>query len=153
MNATHTSAIGHTRSTSAVDPSAKASAGVAFLASGSRGNCSLVHARGRGVLVDCGLSAREALRRIAEAGLAGIRIEALLLTHEHTDHICGARVIARRLGIPVLGTRGTVTRARPALADVPEIVVLRNGDTLTLAGLEVTAFRTSHDAAEPVGYT
>jgi len=127
--------------------------GVAFLASGSRGNCTLVHAHGRGVLVDCGLSAREALRRIAEAGLADIRIDALLLTHEHTDHVCGARVIARRLGIPVLATRGTAGRARSALADVPEVIALRSGDALSLAGLTVTVFRTSHDAAEPVGYT
>jgi phosphoribosyl 1,2-cyclic phosphodiesterase len=104
-------------------------------------------------LVDCGISAREAMRRIAEAGLAGVRVEALLLTHEHTDHVCGVRVLARRLGVPVYGTRGTISCARSALADVPEVITLRSGDTLTLAGLDVTAFRTSHDAAEPVGYT
>ena len=132
---------------------ADGAAGVAFLASGSRGNCTLVHSGGRGVLVDCGLSAKEALRRIAEAGLEDIKIEALLLTHEHTDHVCGARVIARRLGIPVFATRGTAGRARGALADVPEVIALRNGDTLWLAGLEVAVFRTSHDAAEPVGFT
>jgi phosphoribosyl 1,2-cyclic phosphodiesterase len=127
--------------------------GVAFLASGSRGNCTLVHAHGRGVIVDCGLSAKEALRRIAEAGLGHVSIEALLLTHEHTDHVCGARVIARRLDIPVFATRGTVGRARSALADAPEVVAVRNGDTLSLAGIDVAVFRTSHDAAEPVGYT
>lgn len=152
MNATNAGATG-TDTRSAADRSpVGGAAGVAFLASGSRGNCTVVYANGRGVMIDCGLSARETLRRIAEAGLADIRIEALLLTHEHTDHICGARVIARRLGIPVFGTHGTVHHTRLALADVPDVIVLRNGDTLALAGLEVMAFRASHDAAEPVGY-
>jgi len=153
MTTSHPAAPGDALPTAAAGTSPDGAAGVAFLASGSRGNCTLIHAHGRGVLVDCGLSAREALRRIDEAGLADIRIEALLLTHEHSDHVCGARVIARRLDIPVYATRGTASRARSALADVPEVVALRSGDSLTLAGLGVTVFRTSHDAAEPVGYT
>lgn len=153
MTTTHTAGTGHVPLAAAGGSPADGAVGVAFLASGSRGNCTLVHSHGRGVLVDCGLSAREAVRRIADAGLEDIRIEALLLTHEHTDHVCGARAIARRLGIPVFATRGTVGRARTALADVTEVVALRSGDTLSLAGLRVVAFRTSHDAAEPVGYT
>jgi len=153
MTTAHTTATSHDPLPTAGATQADGSVGVAFLASGSRGNCTLVHAHGRGVLVDCGLSAREAIRRIAEAGLEDIQIEALLLTHEHTDHVCGTRVIARRLDIPVFATRGTVGRARTALADVAEVVALRSGDTLSLAGLEVIVFRTSHDAAEPVGYT
>jgi phosphoribosyl 1,2-cyclic phosphodiesterase len=153
MTATHAAVTGHAPLATAGGTSAGGAVGVAFLASGSRGNCTLVHSHGRGVLVDCGLSAKEAVRRIADAGLADVHIEALLLTHEHTDHVCGARVIARRLGIPVYATRGTVGRARSALADVPEVLALRSGDTLSLAGLGVIVFRTSHDAAEPVGYT
>lgn len=146
MTTTHSPVTGTSPLATAGEASADGAVGVAFLASGSRGNCSLVHAHGRGVLVDCGLSAKEALRRIAEAGLGHISIEALLLTHEHTDHVCGARVIARRLGIPVFATRGTAGRARVALADVGEVVAVRSGDTLSLAGLDVAVFRTSHDA-------
>lgn len=126
--------------------------GIAFLASGSRGNAALVHANGRGVIVDCGISARECRRRIAEAGLADIAIEAVLLTHEHSDHLRGVRVLSRSLGVPVYGTRGTLTAASTELADVPEMITLRAGDSLTVAGLLVQVVRTSHDASEPVGF-
>lgn len=129
-----------------------ASSGVAFLASGSRGNATLVHARGRGVLVDCGISARECRRRIAGAGLEDIVIEAILLTHEHGDHVRGVRVLARGLGVPVIATRGTLLATRDALDDVPERTETRAGRTLEVGGFTVRVLRTSHDAAEPVGY-
>ncbi|MGB4593632.1 MAG: MBL fold metallo-hydrolase [Coriobacteriia bacterium] len=126
--------------------------GIAFLASGSRGNATLVHADGRGVLVDCGISARECRRRIAEAGLAGVVIEAVLLTHEHSDHLRGVRVLSRSLGVPVYGTRGTLVAVNTELDDVPDLIALRAGDSMTVAGLRIQVLRTSHDAAEPVGF-
>jgi phosphoribosyl 1,2-cyclic phosphodiesterase len=127
-------------------------AGIAFLASGSRGNATLVYDGGRGVLVDCGLSARETRRRIDAAELGGIRIEALLVTHEHSDHVAGVRVLSRSLGVPVYATRATVSRLHSHLADVPDACEIRPGETFALASFSVTAFRTSHDAADPVGY-
>ncbi|MHB1341461.1 MAG: MBL fold metallo-hydrolase [Coriobacteriia bacterium] len=133
-------------------PSHTTPTGVAFLASGSRGNATLVHAGGRGVLVDCGLSARECRKRITDAGLNGIVIEAVLLTHEHSDHLRGVRVLSRTLDVPVYATRGTLVAAREGIADVPDRVALRAGDSLEIAGLQVRVIRTSHDAAEPVGF-
>ena len=126
--------------------------GVAFLASGSRGNATLVHSHGRGVLVDCGLSAREVRRRINEAGLGDIAIEAILVTHEHSDHVAGVRVLSRTLGIPVYATRGTAAALREPLADVPDVAIIRAGEELRIATFAVRAFRISHDVAEPVGY-
>ncbi|MCE5203193.1 MAG: MBL fold metallo-hydrolase [Actinomycetia bacterium] len=132
--------------------SAIPSEGAAFLASGSSGNATLVHAAGRGVLIDCGISARECRRRIASAELDGIAIEALLLTHEHSDHLRGVRVMSRTLGIPVYATRGTLAVARADLADVPGCVEITHEAIFGAAGLRIMAIRTSHDAAEPVGF-
>ena len=123
------------------------------LASGSSGNATLVESGGRAVLLDVGISARETLRRIAVAGAGDARIEAVLLTHEHTDHVRGARVLARRLGIPVYGTNGTLRAAAGCLADVPDLMPIERRDSLSIAGMRITSFATEHDAAEPVGFT
>ena len=70
---------------------------VATLASGSRGNCTYIGDDRSGILVDCGLSTRQILTRLDEVGLGAARIEAVLLTHEHTDHVGAARVLDERL--------------------------------------------------------
>lgn len=123
------------------------------LASGSSGNAALIESGGRALLLDAGISAREILRRVESAGAHDARIEAILLTHEHSDHVRGARVLARRLGVPVIGTAGTLKAASAALVDVPLIEPIEPGSACILAGMRVEAFRTWHDAAEPCGYT
>lgn len=123
------------------------------LASGSSGNAALIESGGRGVLLDAGISARETMRRLSAAGVAGVRVEAILLTHEHSDHVRGARVLARRLGVPVLGTNGTLQAVAASLTDVPEVVTIKRRDTFSVAGMRVTSFATAHDACEPCGYT
>ena len=125
---------------------------VIFLASGSSGNAALIESGGRAVLLDAGLSARELLRRVDAAGACDVRIEALLLTHEHVDHVRGARVLARRLNIPVIATEGTLREASRCLADVPETIAIARSERMDLAGMRVTSFATAHDASEPVGY-
>jgi phosphoribosyl 1,2-cyclic phosphodiesterase len=122
------------------------------LASGSSGNATLIESGGRAVLLDAGISARETLRRIAAVGAGDARIEAILLTHEHVDHVRGARVLARRLEVPVMATPGTLAAAAACLDDVPETVAIARGERLSVAGMKITAFGTTHDAAEPVGY-
>lgn len=122
------------------------------LASGSSGNCTLVESGGRAVLLDAGISARETLRRIAAAGADDARIEAILITHEHVDHVRGARVLARKLGVPVMGTAGTLQAAAGCLADVSELVTIGRRDHFSAAGLRIRAFATQHDASEPCGY-
>jgi phosphoribosyl 1,2-cyclic phosphodiesterase len=122
------------------------------LASGSSGNSALIESGGRAVLLDAGISARETLRRVARAGAADAHIEAILLTHEHSDHVRGVRVLARRLGIPVMATPGTLRAAGAHLADVPRQTPIDRRESFTVAGIRVTAFATEHDATEPVGY-
>ncbi|MBN1192196.1 MAG: MBL fold metallo-hydrolase [Coriobacteriia bacterium] len=123
------------------------------LASGSSGNSALIESGGRAVLLDVGISARETMRRITAAGGSDARIEAILLTHEHVDHVRGARVLARRLGVPVMGTPGTLQAAARCLADVPETSAIRRQDRFSVAGMRVTSFPTAHDASESCGYT
>ena len=125
---------------------------VIFLASGSSGNAALIESGGRGVLLDAGISARETLRRLVAVGASDVRIEALLVTHEHVDHVRGARVLARHLRIPVIATSGTLRAAEACLVDVPETIAIARSERMGLAGMRVTAFATAHDAAEPVGY-
>ena len=124
-----------------------------ILASGSSGNAALIESGGRAVLLDAGISARETMRRVVVAGAADVRIETILLTHEHVDHLRGARVLARTLGIPVMATAGTLKAASGCLADVPETVPIGRCDRFSLAGMRVTTFPTEHDAAETCGFT
>ena len=80
---------------------------IAVLASGSKGNSAIVSAGETRILVDAGLSCRELLRRMAIVGQDPERISAILITHEHQDHVAGLAVLARRLQIPVFFTEPT----------------------------------------------
>ena len=77
------------------------------LASGSKGNSAVIASRHTRVLVDAGLSCREILKRLAITGEDPARLDAILVTHEHADHVAGLGVLARRLGIPVYFTEST----------------------------------------------
>ena len=77
------------------------------LASGSKGNSTLIASARTHILIDAGLSCRELLRRMALAGEDPAQLDAILITHEHLDHVSGLAVLARRLGIPVFFTQPT----------------------------------------------
>lgn len=77
---------------------------LAILGSGSRGNAAVVSCGETHVLLDCGFSARETARRMAEAGLDAAGVSAVLVTHEHSDHVAGVPVFARRHRVPVLAS-------------------------------------------------
>ncbi|MBO7090920.1 MAG: MBL fold metallo-hydrolase, partial [Victivallales bacterium] len=80
--------------------------GVTVLGSGSSGNATIVHCGGEGILIDAGFSFREFKRRFEDSGLANaIRLRAILVTHEHDDHVKGLRVCADNLELPVFTTR------------------------------------------------
>jgi phosphoribosyl 1,2-cyclic phosphodiesterase len=95
---------------------------VTVLASGSKGNCTLVSSSATRLLIDAGLSCRELLRRLMLCGQDARSIDAVLITHEHSDHVAGLRVLARRLKIPVYITAArntSVVRATPpAIASI-----------------------------------
>lgn len=121
------------------------------LGSGSSGNSLAVQWNGETLLLDCGFSAQETERRLSAAGIDPASVRAILVSHEHSDHIRGVRVLASRRHIPVYASRGT--RIASGLdGNVPEVRSLVPGDSLAIGSVTVTAFRTSHDAAEPLGF-
>jgi phosphoribosyl 1,2-cyclic phosphodiesterase len=126
--------------------------GIAFLSSGSSGNCAVVRCGATAVLVDAGLSLRETKKRLAARGVALEDVSAVFLTHEHTDHVHGALALARKAGLPVYATEGTAVAAGlpgPLFADVR---IVRGGRDLVLGGLHVRVTSTPHDGVESVCY-
>ncbi|MBR1368556.1 beta-lactamase [Methanocalculus chunghsingensis] len=125
------------------------------LASGSTGNCIYISNGRSALIIDAGLSKKEMLARIEASGGDPGLVDAILLTHEHTDHVRGADALARSLGLPLIGTGGTLTAfrsTRQAIKKPPEQTCCKKGVTFTTGDFEVTPFAVSHDAAEPCGY-
>lgn len=125
---------------------------VCLLASGSKGNAIYIGSGESRILIDAGLSGREIQKRLGGIGVAGEDLNALLVTHEHTDHCRGLGPLARRFALPVY-LHSETRRALPALGKVGEVREFEAGDTLSLRDLRVETFPLSHDAAAPVGYT
>jgi phosphoribosyl 1,2-cyclic phosphodiesterase len=128
---------------------------VRVLASGSKGNCIYIEGENGAILVDAGLSRKQILKRVKDAGGAVDRIEAILVTHEHTDHIRGVEVLAYREGIPVVATRGTLSEylVHRRKSQTPLITTAcRCGEPLKIGDFVIEPFRTSHDAVEPCGF-
>jgi phosphoribosyl 1,2-cyclic phosphodiesterase len=124
--------------------------GVSALASGSKGNSIYIDGPDGSLLVDAGLSAREIMRRIACIGASPERIAGILVTHDHSDHLRGVRVLAGRLGVTVYGTADTLKAA--GLPDAINTRIIKSGDDFTVAGFTVKPYSLPHDAADPVGY-
>lgn len=122
------------------------------LSSGSKGNAIWVESGGRALLVDAGLSGKELVRRMNLAGLDPARLEGILVTHEHRDHVHGVGVMARRFKIPVYINEATMIAADYLLGPVRP-VLFRTGADTEIAGLNVHPFSISHDSADPVGFT
>ncbi len=119
----------------------------ASLGSGSRGNATLIESAGTRLLVDCGFSAIETQRRLARLGCGAEEITALLVTHEHSDHIGGVGVLARRYSIPVWMTAGTARHK--GLGKLPQRHLFSCHEAFTIDGLSVAPFPVPHDATEP----
>ena len=119
----------------------------ASLGSGSRGNATLISQGETTLLVDCGFSAREAEKRLEKLGMQASQLSAIVVTHEHADHIGGIRVLARRYRLPVYATPGT---AGCLPVDVmPLIREFNCHETFNINDIEVEPFPVPHDAREP----
>ena len=123
------------------------------LGSGSKGNAIAIGCDGLYILIDAGFSRSELLKRMEIAGIAPDAVRAVLLTHEHTDHLKGARVFCNSLNIPLCLTAKTADFLRHRQALPGKILVFDAGDAFTIAGFEVNSFPIMHDAIDPVGYT
>jgi phosphoribosyl 1,2-cyclic phosphodiesterase len=121
------------------------------LASGSSGNCLVVESGGTRVMMDCGLSIADTKQRLGSRGLAPRDVTAVVVTHEHDDHIGGVARFAKRYAIPVYLTRGT---AQWLPLDFPTALVhcIDSHTPFAIEGLCVEPFPVPHDAREPVQY-
>ena len=121
---------------------------VAPLGSGSAGNAYYFESDGTSILVDSGFGPRETAKRLEQIGRELMHLRAIVLTHEHYDHIKGAESIARKLSIPIYMTRGTLDASTIDRNETP-IVIFNNNSTFQIGELNVHACRTIHDAADP----
>lgn len=131
------------------------------LASGSSGNASFVCTDKTKILIDCGISARKTDTLLKSIGVPeGLKsIDAVLLTHEHSDHIKGAKRISSAYGIPIYGSSGTLDSLADAAKDEyfnyagRELMEAVRADfEFEIGDISVTPFRIYHDAKEPCGY-
>jgi phosphoribosyl 1,2-cyclic phosphodiesterase len=121
---------------------------IASLNSGSNGNCYYVGNEHEAVLIDAGISCRETEKRMLRLGLSMKKVKAIFVSHEHSDHINGIPVIAKKHRLPVYITPPTLQRGGLMLDS--ELVISFNAfQTITIGELHVTAFPKQHDASNP----
>jgi len=124
---------------------------VCVLASGSSGNCTLIASNRTRILLDVGLSRREVCSRLSAIGEQPEKLDAILVTHEHTDHVSGLAVLARKLRIPIFMTHLTAPTI-PFEDYMPILETFQAGSRFSIGDLEIDSFTIPHDALDPVGY-
>ena len=124
------------------------------LASGSGGNAALVSCGDTHVLLDAGISAKQITAGLAALGVTPRELTAILITHEHSDHVSGLRVLSKRAGAPIYATSPTCRCLydRNAGSEAAGLLVMEAGTGVQLGSLWAQSFPTPHDAAGSVGY-
>ncbi len=124
------------------------------LYSGSSGNALLVLADGAALLVDAGLPGRVVAEALAAAGVAPEQLSGILVTHEHSDHVKGVGILARRYRLPVYANAGTWRGMLPLIGEIPpaQMRVFETERDFYLGGVNVLPYKTPHDANESVGF-
>jgi phosphoribosyl 1,2-cyclic phosphodiesterase len=133
---------------------------VTVLASGSSGNCTLVSSSGTRLMVDAGLSCKELMRRMVLCGENPRSVDAILITHEHSDHVAGLYVLAKKLKVPVYITAATHDSYRRWARDsagnrvrLERVESFSPGRSFQIGDISVMPFTIPHDAIDPVGFT
>ncbi|MGH8713067.1 MAG: MBL fold metallo-hydrolase [Casimicrobiaceae bacterium] len=124
----------------------------ACLGSGSEGNGLLVEVGATRVLIDCGFGIRDAVARLARLGVAPETVTAIVVTHEHSDHIGGVGAFAVRYQTPVWLTFGTLSSVAERFAVLPRVCGFDSHDRFAIEDIEVHPFPVPHDAREPVQF-
>src|SRR5947199_5678830 len=112
----------------------------ASLGSGSEGNGLLVEVGATRVLIDCGFGVRDTVARLARIGVAPETVTAIIVTHEHSDHICGVAPFAARFGTPVWLTFGTLEAVAERFATLPHVYGIDNHYVFVVCGFIVQPF-------------
>jgi phosphoribosyl 1,2-cyclic phosphodiesterase len=126
--------------------------GITILGSGSKGNAILIHSENNGLLIDAGFSRKEILKRCLDADFDSKQIKALLISHEHGDHIKGARVLADHLDIPTYLTNKVYSYLKNKKLIGQKIYLFQPGDKFKVEEFEIQPFQVLHDATDPVGF-
>ena len=123
-----------------------------ILGSGSSGNCAYVETGEARVLVDAGFSGRQIRQRLASIGRAPENLTAILITHEHSDHITGLGGLADKLRIPVYCNRATKDEIERITGAKAEFRLFATGASFEVGDIAVETFSIPHDAQDPVGF-
>jgi phosphoribosyl 1,2-cyclic phosphodiesterase len=125
------------------------------LYSGSSGNSLFVRTEKTRILIDAGLSGKKIIDALCSIGETPAEINGLLISHEHSDHIRGAGILSRKLGIPIYATQKTWDTMFEWLKPVAEenIKIINTEKSFMIGDIEVKAFSTPHDAVDPVGFS
>lgn len=124
----------------------------ACLGSGSEGNALLVEVGATRVLIDCGFGVRDTVARLARIGVAPETVAAIVVTHEHTDHIGGVAPFAARYGTAVWLTFGTLAVVAERFAALDGVYGFDSHDSFAVGAIEIRPFPVPHDAREPVQF-
>ena len=123
------------------------------IASGSKGNCICIESGGAAVLIDAGVPSRRTAEALHNAGIAPSSVRGVFITHEHSDHVKCLPYVVRAVKAPVFANMATIDALGPkAASDGCAFYELPVGKEADLGELSLRSFRTSHDAAESVGY-
>ena len=128
---------------------------VSVLGSGSRGNATFIKTERVRLLIDAGMSRREIAKRLESIGEDPDGIDAVLITHEHTDHSCGTRMLMKDLPVQVFLTLGTIgaIQAEEFELNGSKFVPIPAGVPFTIGDAEIIPFSVPHDATEPVAFS
>ncbi len=122
------------------------------LASGSKGNAIFIGTKNSRILIDMGISYSMLCERLLELSVDVKTIQAVLITHEHSDHISGLRLLCERLNIPVLANAETAKGICGALKIRPRFKIFTTGESFIFQDIEVHPFSVPHDTLDPVGF-
>ena len=122
---------------------------VLILASGSEGNCIYLEEDGSGLIIDAGISRKRILKGLAEHGISKENVEAVFITHEHTDHTRGLRILCKYENYPVYASEGTIEKLTYQVprGDFRSVFI-----GTRINGFEISSLPLPHDAVEPVAY-
>jgi len=124
---------------------------ICSLASGSKGNCLYVEIGDTRVLIDVGMSLRETLLRMEGCGIDANRVHAVLVTHEHIDHIRSAGSFARKFNIPVIASHVLHRKSEKYLKKT-QVIEFESGSAFTFRDTQIDPFPITHDSCDPVGF-
>lgn len=122
------------------------------LVSGSSGNSVFLSHNGTNVLIDCGISGKQAAICLSEINIEPSSIDYILVTHEHSDHTQGVGILSRRFDIPVVASKGTWNGMLIGNVAPKNMIAFENNCQMDIGGIGVTPFDIPHDASQPTGY-